>query len=473
MKAIESEEFYTELKKSNTIENRIIDLKEVDLKNFENLNFINCVFSSNQVVFFENGSSIHEKNIYFKDCSFNILHFLGCHRVNNLQIENILKISEIKFNNCKINNFKFLDCQNINYEISFSSVEFLETFNFANNNFEKNGILRFLKTIFNKDCVFEKNTLCKLMFALTNFNDFSYFSNNSFSKDSEATFFICEFQQTDFSEFNIEKCFYNDCKFHGNTLFLNIEYSINKTFVFSDCFFEKNTNFNNSSFYKFSLINSKFSQAASLQDSFFDIITIDRTIFERGAFFDDIQIKKIDNCSRRTLRTIKQEIQKTENKIDYSRFRVYEFNAYKKDIPNKLNEFKEDKNRFYHRKREPEQLKRDLLILKLSDIVSEYGTDWVRALKFTLLSGLFFYSTFFLFEIYFDDFYQYKFANNYIQDFIKGFFRFFLLTDFYNPLEDGKTYIQSVWSWIPFIFGKIVIAFGIYEMIQSFRKFKA
>jgi hypothetical protein len=54
-----------------------------------------------------------------------------------------------------------------------------------------------------------------------------------------------------------------------------------------------------------------------------------------------------------------------------------------------------------------------------------------------------------------------------------GFFRFLLVTDFYNPLETERIYLTNPFSWLIFILGKIFIAFGIYEMIQSFRKFKA
>ncbi|MGA9639334.1 hypothetical protein, partial [Flavobacterium sp.] len=60
-----------------------------------------------------------------------------------------------------------------------------------------------------------------------------------------------------------------------------------------------------------------------------------------------------------------------------------------------------------------------------------------------------------------------------IEAYFVSLFRFFLITDFYSPFEAGRNYLTNIGSWIPFIFGKIFIAFGIYEMIQSFRKFKA
>jgi uncharacterized membrane protein YidH (DUF202 family) len=62
------------------------------------------------------------------------------------------------------------------------------------------------------------------------------------------------------------------------------------------------------------------------------------------------------------------------------------------------------------------------------------------------------------------------------QDFVYGYFRFFLITDFKNEYYKGGESILKFNCFIslaPFIIGKIAVAFGIYEMIQSFRKFKA
>ena len=95
----------------------------------------------------------------------------------------------------------------------------------------------------------------------------------------------------------------------------------------------------------------------------------------------------------------------------------------------------------------------------------------MKGLRFTLISGFTAFSLFFIFEntrLTFD-------LNNW-QDFIYGYFRFFLITDFKNEYyEAGERVLKfnSIISLFPFIIGKIAIAFGIYEMIQSFRKFKA
>jgi hypothetical protein len=286
-----------------------------------------------------------------------------------------------------------------------------------------------------------------------------------------CSFIDCEFNKVDFSNFLLGKLNFIDCKFFKTAVFHYIEGNLTSNIEFESCLFEKYVQFNGTSSYKFRINNVEFKKIVSFQETYFDLVYIDRTIFEKGALFDDIQIKKIDDCDRRTIRTIKQELQKAENKIDFSRFRVYEFNAYRKDIKKKLIDFEKDKNKFFHRHREPVQLKRDAFVLWISDIVSEYGTDWKRALKFTFWFGLIIYITFYSIENY-DHKLELSNWSNWTR-LISGFFRFFLVTDFYNPLENDRIYLKNPLSWVIFIFGKIVIAFGIYEMIQSFRKFKA
>jgi uncharacterized protein YjbI with pentapeptide repeats len=281
----------------------------------------------------------------------------------------------------------------------------------------------------------------------------------------------CEFQKVNFSNMVLGSINFIDCKFHRTSSFHYIYGNLTSSIKFKNCLFDKYVQFNGTTSYKFEVDNVQFNNVVSFQEAYFDIITIDRSIFEKRALFDDIQIKKIDKCNRRTIRIIKQELQKAENKIDYNRFRVYEFNAYREDIKKKLKEFENDKDHLNHRVREPIQLRRDGFILRISDVVSEYGTDWKRAFNFTILTGSIIYILFFICENYDHEITLCDWDN--WKRFISGIFRFFLVTDFYNPLETERVYLSNPFSWLIFIFGKIVIAFGIYEMIQSFRKFKA
>ncbi|WP_395061161.1 hypothetical protein [Flavobacterium sp.] len=474
MNTIQEDEFYSLLYDIGKIEFRIINLSEINLRGLASIEFINCVFSKQVLIIDDDaieGENENYKKITIKTCVFNGVHISKCN-FSIFEVLDIKGINDFLINDCKIDTLRFLDCSNIDFGITFRQNVFNESFTFENNYFLIKGHLSFLNTNFNKLVIIKNNTFSILRFAFVKFKDFTAIIKNKFTNSLlENSFLLCEFEQIDFSQNDFRDMKYIDCKFLGSAKFKDVPYNKLSIISFDMCNFYKHVNFNKSSFYKLIFENGSFIETASFQDTYFDIISIDRTTFESKAFFDNIQIKKIDDCSRKTIRTIKQELQKAENKIDYNKFRVYEFNAYRNDIKNKLREYDDDKDHLNHRVREPIQLKRDAFVLWISDLVSEYGTDWKRALNFTFWSGLSIYSLFYLIE---NHNYTIEVSNwNNWSRFISGLFRFFLVTDFYNPLETDRVYLTNPLSWLIFIFGKIVIAFGIYEMIQSFRKFKA
>lgn len=402
---------------------------------FKYLRFISCTINNN---FFQ-----------ITNCKIRDLSFEENNENFNDIIPNILKSGHLKING---GNIKTIDIENIIFKegaLSISNLKQTESFSIV------------------------RSTLNNVVFSHCDFNSyFNYIENKAALKPNQCFFNHCNFSISSFSEAKLsDNTHFNSCNFNNAISFHFINNEINGNFKFTTCDFKKFADFDRSKIHRLRFEKTKFHDFVSFQETYFDIIEIDKTNFEKGAFFDDIQIKKIDDCDRRTIRTIKQQLQKAENRIDYNRFRVYEFNAYRKDIKKKLKEFEKDQDHLNHRKREPIQLKRDKFILWISDVVSEYGTDWKRALKFTLYYGLILYCLFFICENYT---YKICFFNwNYITHFISGFFRFFLVTDFFNPLDNDRTYLTNPLSWLIFIIGKIGIAFGLYEMIQSFRKFKA
>src|SRR5690606_9690639 len=115
------------------------------------------------------------------------------------------------------------------------------------------------------------------------------------------------------------------------------------------------------------------------------------------------------------------------------------------------------------------KLKRDLMILRVNSFFSNNGTDWVRAVKRTLSVAILFYSIFYVMHNY-DRKIDLTFSG--LNEYFIGLFRYFLLTDFHNPLIMDREYLTVFWEWIPFIMGKIFIGIGIYEILVSFRKFK-
>lgn len=454
------------------VRNRLnIKLDNVNLK----INIRNVTFSGNSIRFNKkNEDCIHILN--FNNCTFNItdLQFDYCNIQEINFTYNVFYLETLKFNNSKFYDFTFKE-NNVfekgNFKIE--KCEFNSFFEFEKLKFVEFSSLNIKESSFNCSVSIIRCEINQLIISYCFFKDhFDYFGNKPINKNSSSFFNRCEFNFSSFFEnkFNNDTHF-ADCKFLNIAKFESNGDEIKTSLKFDDCEFLKQTSFNKSRVHKIIFNNLKFQDIVSLQETYFDIVDIDRTIFEKQANFDDIQIKRIYNCNRKTIRTIKLQLQKAENKIDYNKFRVYEFNAYRDDIKKKLKEFEKDKDHLNHRVREPIQLKRDAFVLWISDIVSEYGTDWKRALNFTLWCGFLIYILFYLSENY-NHTIDISNWDNWTR-LISGFFRFFLVTDFYNPLETDRVYLTNPISWLIFIFGKIVIAFGIYEMIQSFRKFKA
>lgn len=162
----------------------------------------------------------------------------------------------------------------------------------------------------------------------------------------------------------------------------------------------------------------------------------------------------IQKWDRKTLRAIKRELQRGENRIDFNRFRTYELAAHYQELDWKWNSGFIDKS-----------------ILFLTKISTDFGNSWRKALRFTIVGGFLIYMFLYVIE---NRSFSIDILNwNNWERLLSGFFRFLLVTDFYNPLETDRIYLTNPFSWIILILGKTVIAFGIYEMVQSFRKFKA
>ncbi|WP_341965958.1 hypothetical protein [Flavobacterium psychrophilum] len=470
--------------------------------NFDVLRIRNCTFNCEKLEFLNiNNDKLH---IDFESCTFNCgIVFNNCtikqlwlsrtkaleyldigDRIsknkfasNKIRIVNDENESKIKskfwFNNLDIKGF--LAIENIDIEEITIFNSFINDFSIYNSilsysYFHRNsfsGNTRFNKTILqNNDSSIEEKYL-----------------EGSFSKN--------KFENTTFleTEFIGKKTFEN-CEFQNITRFEKCKNLENSELKFIDCEFKNFTSFKHSELNSLDIDNCIFEKSSSFTETTFNKLRFSEVNFLGKTYFDDIKINDVANESylinnvtewKRTLRTIKQELQKTENKIDYGRFRVYEFNAYRRELTNR----KPKDKIFCKANRENNRLSRDLFILRLSNLVSEYGTNWKRAFLSTLAFGFLSYSftcfienlsgnlTFDLYDI-----------NNYI----KGLLKFFIVTNFEAILEinnfyknifgEGNIILEafnifiSALYLIVFILGKVFVAFGIYETVQSFRKFK-
>ncbi|MCD8413709.1 hypothetical protein [Tenacibaculum finnmarkense] len=435
-----------------------INLNQVTLSN----KFINCKFKGKKVTF--TNPSLDELELThifsFNDCEFeNDISFTDCF-IQEITFLNISKpIKKLHLGAKKIGYFTFECTENLNQEI-------LNNINITIYNCEIVNYLEFLhlKSSGNLDilrCNINQLKIHDSKFKRIDINYNKFLKDFQFSKNIVEDSYIKynKFEKTNFSftDFGSNANFkFND--FKSTALFEKLKNKKWGTIKFISCNFFKYVHFNKSELYKLHIDTSKFQEFASFQDLELNSIFLDRTIFEKPAFFDDIQIHKFDDCDKRTLRNVKQQLLRADNKIDYDEFRAQELNSYKEELKNKI-KLKSTINR--------KKLKRDLIILKVNSFFSNNGTDWVKAIKNTLFVAFLFYSIFFVIFNY-----KREFDLGGYNEYFMGLFRYFLLTDIHNPLTEKSEYLDNIITWIPFIFGKILIGIGVYHILVSFRKFK-
>lgn len=424
------------------------------IENINQLRFINCTFNGDlEIQDFRNQIF----KLFFKDCTFNgdivinnieidCLHFINTKKIKTIHIDGLF--NRFRFNNKDIP---------LSGRISiFATI--LKELN-LDNFFLENGNLDLV--INNSEEYDYKNCSSTFQNAIISEGriDNSYFGDSANFRNlkilDNLVFDGCKFNKSSFkltSFGNFSN--FNDCKFYSYTGFEECKNLENTNLKVSACLFESFPHFNGSEFNHLEISRTTFEKKVSFDSTIVNSLKINQVTFLQGAYFDDVKINKIDTCDRRTIRTIKQELQKAENRIDFNRFRAYELAAHYEELDWKWNSGFIDKS-----------------ILFASKISTDFGNSWRKALRFTLLFGLAFYL--FLYSI------ENRYASINISNWdnwsqlLSGFFRFLLITDFYNPLETERFYLTNPLSWMILIFGKIVVAFGIYEMIQSFRKFKA
>ncbi|SOU88007.1 hypothetical protein [Tenacibaculum dicentrarchi] len=448
------------IKNNGIISDKRINLdgsSDIRYSDFNTIGFNNCHFFGSSIQFV-NFKSKNDKDstIIFIDCTFNndSLEFISCKKFNNVSFGGEINIkNNLSFSGCNLYLLSFnQECKIETLNIHRSEIIKKFTINknsitkLSINNTDFKGKVEILDSTFNSASI--SNLTCSNVF---NFNKNEIKNNLDITN---VTFQKFNFYENKFSE-EEENC---QMKFLDNTFkgksYLSNWKALNTDLIIQNCDFKKSTRFNNSSFKSLKLEETTFNDICSFQDTEFYNVIIDRTSFDKTAYFDDILISDIENCDRKTLRNIKHELQRSNNKIDLDKFKASEINAYRKEL-------KKDKKYCYNNI--------DVFILDVGYWFSKNGTNWFRALLVSLLGSFIFYALFFWASV--GDFGFGNFDFSELCFFMNGFTKFLIPTNFYNPLID-KTFVIG-WSWLPFILGKIFLSIGIYEIIVSFRKFKS
>ena len=463
---MEEVDLFEELKKGvNYFENKVIkcNSKLVIADYTIVLSFYNCVFEN--LIYFNSRDTDSKLQIFFTHCSFKKLIKFDFNTLSVIQFSNIKEIVSITIRGNKIKSLDFdktiLEKAIIRINISdINEVLFLDC---SFQNIEIRSKKAFRTKIFIENFVADKLFVHNTYIIPISLNSFSNLIINS-----KLDFNNCKFDSIKFDKSKIKSGLtFNECEFTSLMSYKDCSESCETNLLITNCTFKKSSYFDNSVFQSIDIRDTTFEEKVSFDSVKANAVNFSQIIFLGNAYFDNFKILNPFNNAfsitnkKRTYRTIKQELQKLENRIDYNIFRVYELTMHKLEVKELLQNSKVSDI-------ERSSLVKDKCILFLHQYASNFGTDWKKALTFVLCSAFTFYTILFMVENSNKEFDIYGFHN-----YIKGFFNYIMVTNFDNPLDnEDELKFNYVPSYFIFILGKIFIAFGIYEMIQSFRKFR-
>lgn len=450
------------------IENYDIEINELitfDVSE-KSLKFKNCNFIGSEIRFFQDNSKklesleVSETKKRFKKHKIS-LQFENCSIENDLTIENSnlnylrfskVKISSKKFNilSCSINFISVCgsreSCNSINNLTIMNLKDDLEEKTFFS--FQSNIIKSFsLSYAYISQSFMSDNTIDRI-YITDSFIDDLFLLGNTVNGKSDIK--KCEFNRinTKYSVFDNDIEF-SDSDFKGIALFENTSNLQNSSLKFFNVNFEKKVSFESSNLFSVKFESVFFKEIVSFQTMECEYIDLNKTHFDKVGYFNDLTIKSPEKCTIATLRTIKNQLNKTENKIDYLKFSVFEFNNLKSN---------------------KKTTKSDYTLLWLNEYSNNFGTSWIRGVCFTLIFSVFFFIILLIVNSYLDSNYPLCLNLNNEAEKFSFTLNYFLKFVFNFGLNDKE--IQSNgWLYLIFIFAKIFIGYGIYQTIQAFRKY--
>ena len=434
--------------------------------------FENCIFNCSSLMILNISNDV---KLEFRDCEFNCGVTIQNCSIEELTFKNTKRLKYLILNNGyggvnEIGSFQFIndyileEKPRLSTEFEFRNLTILRVFSFENiiHDFgsfvvseSKFGQINGLSSYF------INSKISNVHFNKNEFNSFVLFVGTTFNYLVEAKkqyakefsiFYKCVFNKVNFNEISIIGllCFDN-CDFNETVWFEKIKFIDKSNLNIISSRFDKYVLFDNSSLFKLEILHTHFERKVSFNKLTVNNFKIHQVSFLESAYFDDLNMDKIEaieNWDRKTLRAIKRELINTHNQIDYLRFKAYELEAYKNE---KGKSWKDD------------------FILSLNSFSSKNGLDWIKALRFIFLTSFInylFYLISYLISIK-------RVVPNGFPIFLEGFFVYYL--KFINPLMFLKSPIEDAENYFfPLLFlllGKILISYGIYQLIQAFRKF--
>lgn len=401
-----------------------------------------------------------EKGVFYRYLKNLVFHGYNKVYFNNIDIDRVIKINEVK--NLEIDGISLF----------FNNVTFNREFTIIGS---KNISIKFEK------CIFED----KVTLAECVFNDFVEFSDVIFNV--EVSLLLVHFMKgISFDKRNSTSIFKGKTEFRGLELmllacsadfkndFLFANTNCSGPIVFRKSIFEgkieisdlkinnnSNVYFDDICFNDLLISYTIFPNILSLCDAKISSIKIDHTYFEKVPLF--MAGSTIMAADRETARFLKNEAYKVNDIVLALQFKAQEMSLYRKELKSKKNEIKG------FRKRVDYLGERALLCLNTYS--NNNSTSWLRGLGFTLSVWFIFFSIFVMLKDGFGTTFIWG-DRDYWKEAFKFFWNYFGIFKDFNDLDFNIPVWRLISSIIFYFFGKIGIAYGVYQTIAAFRKYR-
>lgn len=387
---------------------------------------------------FESNNEHKSSNLYliYEDCEI------------NTDFDSTKNYLTISFKNCTFNNFvkfkcefdtkfSFIDCT-FNEVVDFKHCIFNTNVEIINCNFHSK--VDFSNAIFNFKIRFYNSKFYNLiLFNNTLFKDLADFWNAEFYKP-------IIFYKTDFLGTTV----FASAEFHENVLFTYT--LIEKLIIFRGTIFKKGLDIS------LSILSGKISIFDIGIKNFNSVPDLER---ENDNLYEENVSKNAiinDKNKRETFRILKNELLSQGNNIDSLLFSNLELKSYAEILKRKIKKRK----KWY-------KTIQDYTILFLNECSNEQGKSWWRGIIFTFSVGLIFYYL----SIISTEKYCFGIPYNFtVDDYKKNLGYYFISM---SPTHEQKYMNDEIpqaffyfWDFV----GRAFIAYGIYQTVQAFRKFK-
>lgn len=459
MRLIKNKEFLKLIQDSKSetirIENTHIHLDEIltiDME-WQSFYFDKCVFTGQRIDFCI---------LKTKENPYQSIQFIDC------TISNDLFIKDCKFHTVE---FRDVEITSRHFHITTSEIESISITGSSNkanqisslvlNNLKDTtlnldfrlnnvGELHIIDCSFNK-VIMNGNEINKLNFEEIYCSSYFQFWKNTLKESSNV-------KKSSFDEFIGKKSTYGaELKFEQVTFkdICRLELVPEKpisSLSFKECTFDKSIYFDDSHFYMLSIRGTFFKDIVSFNSTTVNTIKFRSVHFDKVAFFNDFKIQLKTLTDLGTIRIIKNQLSKTDNKIDYLQYNAIEQELLLKDKNTSIN---------------------DKMLLRLNRKSNYFGNDWIRGVWFTIRMSIYGFAILLIWNGFLNNSgYNYlisfnsKLTNASFQEILREWLKFTFSFD----LRSYKNYESHGVLLFIFFFFKIFIGYGVYQTIAAFRK---